>query len=241
MSNRQRRRLPSDRAVAVAGEAAAGTAREKAGSLRRGGAARKCADGWAEPDAGTDTGAGTPEMRNGGRGRGRVRKILRLPGADDCGPVPPAGGCPQTAGCPAPDAPNTHHSSHYQCHFIDTDPPFPSRRCNRGRFGNVFRPRPQPNAPWDRSRASRIDRHARTTRPAAMRTGNHISKPMKTPQKAINGNRWPRPYLAATDAPASIGTRPSGSDRNPRTGRRIDPAGAGLVTAPPHGFQRPPP
>ena len=40
-ANRQRRRLPSDRAVAVAGEAAAGTAREKAGSPRRGRVARK--------------------------------------------------------------------------------------------------------------------------------------------------------------------------------------------------------
>ena len=147
--------------------------------------------GRAGPDAGTDTGAGTPEMHNGGQERGRVRKVRRLPDAGDCGPIPPAGGCPQTAGsgcsarCPAPNAPSTHPSSHFQCHFIDTDPPFPSRRCDRWRFGNVFRPRPQPNAPWDRSRASRSDRHARTTRPAATRA-DHPQTPFGVPDIAAH-------------------------------------------------------
>ena len=56
------------------------------------------ADGRAGPDAGTDTGAGTPAVCDGGQGRGRVRKVRRLPDAGDCGPVPPTGGCPRTAG-----------------------------------------------------------------------------------------------------------------------------------------------
>ena len=138
------------------------------------------------------------------------------------------------------------------------DPPFPSRRCDRGRFGGVFRPRPQPNAPRDRFRASTAT--PRTTPPATTRTDhpqtpfgvrdiashnlNHIPTTTKTPQTLITGITASMPcvLLSAQDPRAArLGVPRAGAAAGFRHRRPVawggppSPAAGGR---PPHPFRR---